>query len=81
MGLEFRRNGRKLSNRQFFDGIRDDVLKDAEKDIERRLRSVRDPATGQPLKFSKIERFGKTEWNIEGSPEAMERAKRIVEEG
>ena len=81
MGLDFRRNGQKVSSRQFFDGIRGDVLKDAEKDIERRLRSVRDPETGQPLKVSKIKRFGKTEWNIEGSPEAMERAKRIVEEG
>ena len=76
--LEFRRNGRKMSNKQFFDGIKKDVLASAEDEIERRLRSLRDPETGQPVKVSKKRNNGEASWHVEGSPEAIEAAKKIM---
>lgn len=48
--LEFRRNGRKMSSQQFFDGIKRDILAKAEGEVERRLPSLRDPETGQPVR-------------------------------
>jgi hypothetical protein len=79
--LEFRRNGRKLSSKQFFDGINKDVIAKAEDEIERRLRSLRDPATGRPVKVTKQRRNGEATWYIEGSPQAVAAAKKIMGAG
>ncbi len=76
--LEFTRNGRKMSSRQFFDGIKKDVVAKAEDEIERRLKSLRDPETGLPVKVTKQRRNGEATWNIEGSPQAIEAAKKIM---
>lgn len=76
--LEFRRNGRKMSRQQFFDGIKKDALAKAEGEVERRLRSLRDPETGRPVKVTKQVRNGKATWNVEGSPQAIAAAKKIM---
>lgn len=79
--LEFTRNGRKMSSKQFFDGIKKDMIAKAEDEVERRLKSLRDPETGKPVKVTKQRRNGEATWNIEGSPKAIEEAKRIVGAG
>ena len=76
--LEFRRNGRKMSSKQFFDGIQKDMIAKAEVEIERRLRSLRDPETGRPVKITKRHRNGEATWNVEGSPRAIEAAKKFM---
>lgn len=76
--LEFRRKGRKMSSKQFFDGIEKDMIAKAEDEIERRLRSVRDPETGRPVKITKQSSNGEATWNVEGSPRAIEAAKKIM---
>lgn len=79
--MEFRRNGRKMSSKQFFDGIKKDVIAKAEDKIERRLKSLRDPETGRPVKVTKQRRNGEATWNVEGSPQAIEAAKKIMGAG
>lgn len=79
--LEFTRNGRKVSSKQFFDGIEKDMISKAENEIERRLRSLRDPETGRPVKITKQGRNGEATWNVEGSPKAIEAAKKIMGAG
>ena len=79
--LEFTRNGRKVSSKQFFDGIEKDMISKAENEIERRLRSLRDPETGRPVKITKQDRNGEATWNVEGSPKAIEAAKKIMGAG
>lgn len=79
--LEFRRNGRKMSSRQFFDGIKKDMISKAEDEIERRLKSLRDPETGKPVKVTKRRKNGDATWNVEGSPQAIAAAKKIMGAG
>jgi hypothetical protein len=79
--LEFRRNGRKMSSKQFFDGIKEDVISTAEDEIERRLKSLRDTETGMPIRVTKQRSNGEATWNIEGSPQAIAAAKKIVGAG
>lgn len=79
--LKFTRNGRKVSSKQFLDGLEKDLIKKAEDKIERRLKSLRDPATGKPVKFTKQRRNGKTNWKIEGSCQAIEAANKIIRAG
>lgn len=79
--LEFTRNGRKVSSKQFFDGIEKEMISKAENEIERRLKSLRDPETGRPVKISKQRRNGEATWNVEGSPHAIEAAKKIMGAG
>lgn len=76
--LEFTRNGRKMSSKQFFDGIKKDAIAAAENEIEKRLKSLRDPETGRPVKVTKQRRNGEATWNIEGSPQAIEAARKIM---
>lgn len=76
--LDFTRNGRKVSSKQFFDGMMKDVIADAENEIERRLRALRDPETGRPVKVTKSRKGGEPAWSIEGSPRATEAAKKIM---
>lgn len=79
--LEFTRNGRKVSSKQFFDGFTTDIIAKAEEEIERRLKALRDPETGNPVKVTKQRCNGEATWNIEGSPQAIEAAKKIMEAG
>ncbi len=79
--LEFRRNGRKMSSRQFFDGIKKDMISKVEDEIERRLKSLRDPETGKPVKVTKRCTNGDATWNVEGSPQAIAAAKKIMGAG
>jgi len=76
--LEFTRNGRKMSSKQFFHEIKKDMIAKAEDEIERRLKSLRDPETGLPVKITKQRRHGEATWNVEGSPKAIEAAKKIM---
>ena len=76
--VEFRLGGRKVSSRQFFDGIQKEMLSQAEAEIERRLRGVRDPETGQPVKVTRRRVAGKTSWDVEGSPKAVAAARKIL---
>jgi len=50
MGIEYRRNGRKMSSKAFFDGIKKDLIDDAMKTIEDRVHAaasaIVDPSTG-----------------------------------
>ena len=78
-GVEFRLGGRKVSSRQFFDGIQKEMLSQAEAEIERRLRGVRDPETGKPVNVTRRRVAGKTSWDVEGSPEAVAAARKILE--
>lgn len=78
ISFEYRRGGRKVSKRGFWDGLADDLIGQAEDNIEKRLKSVRDPKTGQPITVRKVKRGGETSFELEGSPEAIERAKRIL---
>ena len=78
MGIEYRRGHRKVTSKQFFDGIKEDIIKGAENEIELRLKRLRDPATGQPVRITKKRINGEATWSIEGSPEAIEAAKRII---
>ena len=76
-GLEFRINGRKVSQRQFVKNIETQAVRLAEKEIERKVGSVRDPETGAPLKIrSKERRTDKIAYDVEGSPEAIEKLKK-----
>lgn len=79
--LEYTRNGHKVSSKQFFDEIEKDLIAKAESEIERRLKSLRDPETGMPVKVTKQRRNGEAAWNIEGSPQAIEAAKKIMGAG
>ena len=79
--LEFRRNGRKMSSRQFFDGIKKDMISKAEDETERRLKSLRDPETGKPVNVTKRRKNGDATWNVEGSPQAIAAAKKIMGAG
>ncbi len=79
--LEFRRNGRKMSSKQFFDGIKKDMIAKAENEVERRLKSLCDPETGHPAKITKQRRNGEATWDIEGSPQVIAAAKKIMGAG
>ena len=79
--LEFTRNGRKVSSKQFFDGMLEDAVAQAENEIEGRLKALRDPETGKPVKVTKQRRNGEATWNVEGSPQAIAAAKKIVGAG
>ena len=79
--MEFKRNGRKVSIDKFFDGIKEDVIANAEDEIERRLKSLRDPETGEPVKVTKQRKNGEASWNVDGSPEVIEAAKKIMGAG
>ena len=75
--LEFRRNGRKMSRMQFFDGLQKDMSANTEDAIEHRLKSLHDPKTGQPVKSTKQRRNGDATWKVEGSPQAVEATKNM----
>lgn len=79
MPIEYKLGGRKVSSRQFFDGIAEKAIEKAENEIERRLRAICDPETGQPVRVTKSRSGGNTSWNVEGSPAAVELAKKIIE--
>ena len=79
--LEFTRNGQKVSSKQFFDGMLEDAVAQAENEIERRLKALRDPETGKPVKVKKQRRNGEATWSIEGSARAIEAAKKIMGAG
>jgi hypothetical protein len=70
-----------MSSRQFFDGIKKDMISKAEDEIERRLKSLRDPETGKPVKVTKRRKNGDATWNVEGSPQAIAAAKKIMGAG
>ena len=79
--LEFRHNGhngRKVSSKQFLDGITKDMIAKAENEVERRLRSLCDPETGQPVKVTKQRHNGEATWSVEGSPQAIAAIKNIT---
>ena len=78
MRFEYKRGGRKVSSKQFFDGLGKEVIKKAESHIERKLRQLRDPKTGKPVKIVKRRVGGNLTWDVEGSPEAIQAAKRIL---
>ena len=80
MPIHYKRGGRKVSKKQFFDGIFDDLVKNAEKQVETRLQRVRDPKTGQPVELKKSRRGKETSWQVKGSPEAIEAAKKVIKE-
>lgn len=80
MSIEFTRGGRKVSERGFWDGLTEDLIKEAEDRIEAQLKSVSDPKTGQPITVKQVMRGGETNFELEGSPEAIDAAKRILGE-
>lgn len=79
--VKFTSNGGKVSSKQFFERIKRKLIAKAEDEIERRLKSLRDPETGKPVKFTKQRRNGKTTWNIEGSPQVKKAADKIIGAG
>jgi hypothetical protein len=81
MNLELRRNGRSVSPQEFARGLAEDAQKAAEDEIERRLRRIRDPETGRLLVVRKRRVGSKMEWDLEGSPAAIEHAKRVLNGG
>jgi hypothetical protein len=78
MSIEYRRGGRKVSQQGFWDGLTDELIKEAEDSIEARLKSVCDPSTGQPIRVKKVTHGGETNFELEGSPEAIDEAKCIL---
>jgi len=80
MGIEYRRGSRKVSSRQFFDGMKADIVNSAEAEIEKRLKAIRDPETGKRVKVTKRRVNGEASFNVEGSPAAIELAKQIMKE-
>jgi|GEM_PF-3536349 hypothetical protein len=78
MSIEFRRGGRKVSEKQFFKGMKNDIRKKAEHEIERKLSRIIDPETGAPVKYEKTYRNGEPHWNIRGSKAATEQAKNVL---
>jgi hypothetical protein len=47
VSLEFRRGGRRVSEREFWRGVEGDMTKMAEKEIKRRIERLRCPIHGQ----------------------------------
>lgn len=78
MKLEFRHKGRKVSEKQFLDGLRKEGVKKAGDGIEKRLRALRDPKTGERVKVTKTYRNGAPAFRVEGSPEAVAQAEEIM---
>ena len=70
--LELRRNGRKMSRKQFLDGIEWDIIANVEDNIERRWKSLRDPKNGHVVKVTKQCQNGDSTWKIDGLPQAVE---------
>lgn len=79
--VKFTRNGRTMSSKQFFDGIKKDMIAKVENEVEHRLRSLRDPETGLPVKVTKQVCNGEATWNVEGSPKAIAAANKIMGAG
>ena len=79
--LEFTRNGRKVSSKQFFDGYKEDLIAKRVNEIERRLKSLLDPETRQPVKVTKQHRNGEVTLKVEGSRQAIEAANKIIGAG
>ena len=63
VGLEFRRNGRRVSEREFWKGIKSDTAKALTDEAEKRIRRVRCPVhhTG-PTGLRRATRMGRVEW-------------------
>lgn len=78
MTFEFRRGGRRVTADQLFDGMAADMIRSAEEEVERRLRAIRDPETGQPVEITRTDEGGKARWDVRGSPAAIERARKII---
>jgi hypothetical protein len=78
MTFDLRLNGRSVSARDFAAGLEADIRKAAAEDIERRLRSIRDPKTGAPLRVTRRGFGDRLEWDVQGSPEAVEQANRVL---
>lgn len=72
------RDGRPVSAQAFTDGLMADIRKAAEAEIERRLKAIRDPETGAPLKVTRPQDGSQSDWQLEGSPAAIEEARRIL---
>lgn len=78
MSIQFKRGSRKVSQKQFFDGLKDDIVKAAQDEVEKKLKAVRDPETGDRIRVSKKPGSGELQWQLEGSPAAIEQAKKIL---
>nr|WP_321483265.1 hypothetical protein [uncultured Cohaesibacter sp.] len=70
-----------MSSEQFFNGIMKDMIAQAENELERRLRALCDPETGQPVKVIKQRRNGEVTWSVEGSPQAIAEAEKRLGAG
>ena len=79
MALEFRRGGRRVTADQLFEGMAADMIRSAEEEVERRLRTIRDPETGEPVEVTRTDDDGTARWNVRGSPAAIELARKIIE--
>lgn len=78
MKFEYKLGGRKVSSKQFFDGLGKEIIKKTESQIESRLMRLLDPKTGKPVKIIRRQVGGKLSWDVEGSAEAIQAAKRIM---
>ena len=79
--FKFTHNGRKVSSKQLFDGYKKELIAKAEDEIKRRLKSVIDPETGQPVQVTKQHRNGEVILKVEGSRQAIEAANKIIGAG
>ena len=71
------RNGRMALEHLCIDVASSAVIK-SEAEIERRLRGLRDPASGEPLRVTKFRVDGGACFDVQGSAAAIEIAKRMV---
>lgn len=78
MGLEFRRGGRKVSLDRFMHGMKDDILKTAEEAIEKKLRAVRGPESGEGVTFTRRYVTGEPRWDVKGPADAVAEAPHIL---
>ena len=71
-------NGHIMSSQQLGDRIEKYIIVTASDDYEHDLKSIIDPETRQPVKFTRQRGNGTIVWKIQGSPQAIEAAKKVV---
>ena len=67
-----------MSGKRFFEELGDQAIKQAEDQIELKLKDLRDPETGVSADVTRVKKSGRTSWSVKGSPAIVDAAKRLL---
>lgn len=75
--LEYRLGNRRVGEKQFFDGLQKEATRSAARELEKKLRRLRDPTTGERLRVkTRSKANGEIDFELSGPEALIKQAKR-----